>query len=122
VSFSWLALLFYILSISVTALDEESTLPYDLGWNDSMMNNIASLQSRYRMAAMQCLAADQYLWKHNMQTLQALILLIYGINHSHGQTWALLGTSYNIALSLGCHIDPDAFGLDIVQCEERRRC
>jgi hypothetical protein len=122
VSFSWLALLFSILSISVTALDEESTLLFDLGRNGSTFENITHLSSRYRLAAMQCLAADQYLWRHNMHTLQALILLIYGINHSHGQTWALLGTAYNIALALGCHIDPDVFGLDIVQCEERRRC
>jgi hypothetical protein len=103
-------------------MDEESTVLFDLGRNGSAIENIASLSSRYRMAAMQCLAADQYLWRHNMHTLQALILLIYGINHSHGQTWALLGTAYNIALALGCHIDPDAFGLDIVQREERRRC
>lgn len=71
---------------------------------------------------MKCLEADHYLWRHNLQTLQTLVLLIYGINHTHGQSWALLGTARNIALSLGCHIDPDAFDLDLVTAEERRRC
>ena len=71
---------------------------------------------------MKCLEADHYLWRHNMYTLQALITLIYGINHSHGQSWALLGTARNIALALGCHIDPDNFDLSLVKAEERRRC
>jgi hypothetical protein len=30
--------------------------------------------------------------------------------------------TYNIALALGCHIDPGSFGLSPVKCEERRRC
>ncbi|KAF7558251.1 hypothetical protein G7Z17_g175 [Cylindrodendrum hubeiense] len=71
---------------------------------------------------MKCLEADHYLWRHNLNTLQTLVVLIYGINHTHGQSWALLGTTRNIALSLGCHVDPDAFGLDLVVAEERRRC
>lgn len=71
---------------------------------------------------MKCLEADRYLWQHNLYTLQALIVLIYGINHTHGPSWALLGTARNIALSIGCHIDPEGFGLAPVQVEERRRC
>jgi hypothetical protein len=58
-----------------------------------------------------------------MYTIQALVLLIYGINHTHGKTWALLGAAYTIATALGCHIDPAHFTtLTAVQCEERRRC
>ena len=71
---------------------------------------------------MRCLTADQLLWRHNIKTLQALILLIYALNQSHGKTWVLLGMTYNIALALGCHVDPDNFGLSLVKCEERRRC
>lgn len=80
------------------------------------------LNARYRAAAMKCLEADHYLWRHNMHTLQTLIVLIYGINQTHGQSWALLGTARNIALALGCHVDPDVFNLDVVAAEERRRC
>lgn len=71
---------------------------------------------------MQCLQADQFLWRHTICTLQTLVLLIYGINHTHGRTWALLGTTYNIAVALGCNVDPEAFQLTLVEQEERRRC
>lgn len=65
--------------------------------------------------------ADDFLWRSNLNTLQALVLLVYALNHAHGQAWALLGLTYNIALSLGCHIDPAGLNLSAVECEERRR-
>jgi hypothetical protein len=34
----------------------------------------------------------------------------------------LSGMTYNVAIALACHIDPENFGLDPIQCEERRRC
>jgi hypothetical protein len=119
---SWLALLFAVLSIAVTSLDESSPLLRDLGKSSMASKSIATLTSRYRAAAFRCLEGDHYLWRQNLRTLQALILLIYGINHSHGQSWALLGLTRNIALLLGCHVDPEHFGLDIVEAEQRRRC
>ncbi|KAK3943408.1 hypothetical protein QBC46DRAFT_447025 [Diplogelasinospora grovesii] len=119
---SWLALLFAVLSIAVTALDEGNGLLRDLGKSSIASKSIATLTSRYRAAAFRCLEGDHYLWRQNLRTLQALILLIYGINHSHGQSWALLGLIRNVALSLGCHVDPDHFGLGIVEAEQRRRC
>jgi hypothetical protein len=121
-SLAWLGLLFAILSIAVTALDETDNLLHDLCRVGPNSIKMFTLRSRFRKAAMQCLEADQYLWRHNIFTLQTLILLIYGINHSHGKTWALLGSAYNIALSLGCHVDPEHFPVTIVQQEERRRC
>jgi hypothetical protein len=30
--------------------------------------------------------------------------------------------TYNVAIALACHVDPSAFNLDPIQCEERRRC
>ncbi|KAJ5623665.1 Transcription factorfungi [Penicillium lividum] len=70
---------------------------------------------------MSCLEADRYLWQRNISMLQAVLILIYGIHHSHGQTWSLLGLVYHLALSIGCHVDPATFRLDIVEAEERRR-
>jgi hypothetical protein len=122
VSLAWLALLFTILSIAVTASSEDSPLLRELGRRNSARENTSLLTSRYRGAAMKCLEADHYLWRQNLNTLQAVILLIYGINHTHGQSWALLGTARNIALSLGCHVDPTVFHMDRVRVEERRRC
>lgn len=119
---SWLALLFAILGTAVTALEPSSRLLHDLSRKETAAERMADLSQRYRAAALRCLEADNYLWQQNVATLQALIILIYGINHSHGQAWALLGMAYHIALSIGCHVDPIEFGLDAVSCEERRRC
>jgi hypothetical protein len=111
-----------ILSIAVAALDESTSLFQDLGRRTSTGENITLLSSRYRTAAMQCLSADQYLWRHTIHTLQTLILIIYNVNHTHGNAWGLLGLAYNIATTLGCHVDLSSFSLDRIQCEERRRC
>ncbi|EPE02259.1 c6 zinc finger domain-containing protein [Ophiostoma piceae UAMH 11346] len=126
---AWLALLYAILGVAVLALDGSSPLLRNLGWRGitGTAQNVAILTGRYRVATLRCLEADHYLWRHNLHTLQALILLVYGINHSHGQSWALLGTTRNIALALGCHVDPDQLrrgGARItrVEAEQRRRC
>ncbi|KAI9818762.1 MAG: hypothetical protein M1827_007582 [Pycnora praestabilis] len=121
-SLSWLALLFVVISVAVTALDDDDSLLKDLGRGNTVSGNIKTLTARYRGAAMKCLAADGVLWRHNIKTLQALVLLTYAINHSHGRTWVLLGLTYNVALALGCHVDPENFDLNPIQCEERRRC
>ncbi|KAL9562763.1 hypothetical protein ACKAV7_013115 [Fusarium commune] len=122
VSLPWLALLFAILSIAVIALPQDSPLLRELGKRNSVLDNMSLLSSRYRGGVMKCLEADHYLWRHNMNTLQAMVILIYGINHTHGQSWALLGAARNIALSLGCHIEPTFFQMEPIRVEERRRC
>lgn len=71
---------------------------------------------------MQCLAADQFMYQHNLQTLQTLVLLIYAMNHANISSWALLGMTWSIAVRIGCHIDPSRLGLGVVEGEERRRC
>ena len=41
---------------------------------------------------MKCLAKQGVFWgKHNVQSLQALIMLIYAMGHSQDHTWVLLG-------------------------------
>lgn len=37
-------------------------------------------------------------------------------------TNTILGMTYNVAIALACHIDPENFNLDPIQREERRRC
>jgi len=94
----------------------------ELSRRRSVPAQIAELSERYRNAALRCLEAGNYPWQQNVTTLQALIILIYSINHGHGQTWTLLGMAYHIALSLGYHVDPSEFNLDVISSEERRRC
>ncbi|CAD0084268.1 unnamed protein product, partial [Aureobasidium vineae] len=122
VPLAWLALLFAIISTALSACDANSAFLNDLSRQPTVSAKIRDLSERYRASAMRCLEMDNYLWRHNMTTLQALIILIYSINHSHGQSWTLLGSTYHMALSLGCHIDPSSFKLNLVECEERRRC
>ncbi|KGO39573.1 Transcription factor, fungi [Penicillium expansum] len=121
-SLAWLALLFTILGTAVLALENDSPLLKTLSRKLTPWDRVTELSERYYTAAMKCLEADRYLWRHNVSTLQALLNLIYGIHHSHGQTWTLLGLVYHLALSIGCHVDPATFSLDIVEAEERRRC
>ncbi|CZR54060.1 related to transcriptional activator Mut3p [Phialocephala subalpina] len=120
---SWLAILFILLSLAVTALEEDDPVLRDLARGQDACNNVRVLSRRYREAAMKCLAKQGVFWgKHNVQSLQALIMLVYAMGHSQDHTWVLLGMTHNVAIALGCHIDPSKFNLDPIQCEERRRC
>lgn len=122
VSLSFLALLFVILAIATSALQEDNPILHDLGRELSPSANIRTLATRYRAAAMKSLSADHFMWQHTLYTVQALILLIYALMHSVGPSWALIGTTFNIAIATGCHVDPSTFALKPVEQEERRRC
>jgi hypothetical protein len=122
VSLSFLALLFVILSLSVTALDDCNPLLRNLGRDPSPGENIRSLSAKYRGAAMRCLVADNFMFRHNLCTVQSLVLLIYAINHAQGPAWPLLGTTLHIAVAIGCAVDPSRLNVDRTEAEERRRC
>lgn len=121
VSTSWLALLFTILGIAVTALDDDDPLLSDLGREKTVSRNIKVLSSRYRSAAMRCLATDGVVSRHSINSLQCLVLINYARSHRGLPTWTLLGFSHHVAISMGCHIDPERFGLGPIEREERRR-
>ncbi|OQO13028.1 hypothetical protein B0A48_02492 [Cryoendolithus antarcticus] len=122
VPLSWLALLYTTLATAVLALPHDSYILVDLSRKQTAFERIADLTARYRGLAMKCLEADNYLWNNNLTTVQALVILIYSISHTHGPTWSLIGLACNIAVSIGCHVDPDAFVVDNVEKEQRRRC
>jgi hypothetical protein len=118
---SFIGLIFVVLGLAVTAIDKESPVLADLGREASPAESAKSLAAKYRQAAMKCLAADNFMWQHNLHTLQCLILLIYAINHAQGPAWALLGTTLNIAIAIGCHIDPALLNMQPVEVQQRRR-
>ncbi|RDW86113.1 Zn(II)2Cys6 transcription factor [Aspergillus mulundensis] len=122
VSLSFLALLFVILSLSVTALDDDNPLLMHLGRDPSPGANIRSLSAKYRAAAMRCLVADNFMFRHNLCTVQSLVLLIYAINHAQGPAWSLLGTTLHIAVAIGCAVEPSRLNVGRIEAEERRRC
>lgn len=104
------------------SLDEDDPLINEVAPN--FAGDPQGLSKHYRVLAMRCLAADGMMWRHNLRTLQSLVLLIYATSHSQtrSSTWALLGTTYHIALAIGCHVDPSQLSLGLVESEERRRC
>ncbi|TGO70139.1 hypothetical protein BOTNAR_0003g00330 [Botryotinia narcissicola] len=120
---SWLAILFVLLALAVTTLDDNDPILRDLGRGAVSSANVRVLGKRYREGAMQCLGKQGVFWgKHNVQSLQALILLVYAMSHNQDPTWTILGTTYHVAIALGCHFDPSILHLDPIQSEERRRC
>lgn len=121
-SLSWLSLLYVILALAVLSLDDDDSLINEV--NLDFAGDPHGLSKHYRSLAMRCLAADGVMWRHNLRTLQSLVLLIYAMSHSQAgsSTWTLLGTTYQIALAIGCHVDPSQLGLGLVESEERRRC
>lgn len=121
VSLSWLALLFAILAIAVSALDDDDPLLTDLGRERTISRNIKVLSARYRSAALQCLAADSVMTRHSINSVQALVLVNYARLHRGLPFWTLLGFTHHVAISMGCHIDPERFNLGLIEREERRR-
>lgn len=122
VPLAFLALVFVIFAIAGTALRDEDPMLNDAGHDASIKVKIRRIHSKYLSAAMRCLSADKFMWRHSLTTLKALILMIYSISHTSGSSWALLGTTFNIAVAIGCHIDPSQFPeLSITEAEERRR-
>ena len=118
---SWLALLFAILAIAVSALGDDDPLLSDLGRERTVSRNIKILSARYRSAALRCLAADGVVSRHSINSLQALVLISYARLHRGLPFWTLLGFTHHVAISMGCHIDPERFSLGPIEREERRR-
>ncbi|PYI28255.1 C6 zinc finger domain protein [Aspergillus indologenus CBS 114.80] len=121
VTTAWIALLFAILSIAVTALEDDEILLSDIGREKTASRNIKALSARYRSASLRCLAADNVLSRHSIHSLQSLILVNYARVHRGLPIWTLLGFSHHVAISMGCHVDPSRFDLGLIEQEERRR-
>ncbi|OJZ80609.1 hypothetical protein ASPFODRAFT_52815 [Aspergillus luchuensis CBS 106.47] len=124
--FSWLALLFTICSLTIRSLDDEDTVLALSHSSAASVNQISDIYLRYRTAAMTCLSADNCLINNRLSTLEALLLLIYTVNHYEGleRSWNLLGMALHMAIALECNTsyDSPASGLDQIEIDRRRRC
>lgn len=84
----------------MTGLEDDDPVLRDLARGADPCSNIRVLSRRYREAAMKCLAKQGVFWgKHNVQSLQALIILIYAMGHSQDHTWVLLGKTEHSNMS-----------------------
>lgn len=121
-SLSWLALLFAIISLTLKTT-ETSDAGLAVLWQDtSFARDLSVLSQKYRNAAMMALSQDQFLVRHDISTLEALLILVHMISHNEGPEygWALLGSATNIAMALKCHIDGPV--PNCLERQRRRRC
>ncbi|KAH7174272.1 uncharacterized protein B0J16DRAFT_309691 [Fusarium flagelliforme] len=121
-SLSWLALLFAIMSLTLETLKTDDA-GLNLLWQDpSVPRDLLALSQKFRNAAMMSLSQDQFLIRHDLDTLEALLILVYTISHNEGPeyTWALLGSALNIATALRCHAGAPI--ANYIERERHRRC
>lgn len=90
---SWVALLFTICSATVNTMQNDDSVLEELWPQHSDDHDIVGLAHRFRTAAMMCLSQDQFMIRHSLSTLEALLILIYTICNHEGaeRAWTLLG-------------------------------
>lgn len=105
VPLSWLALLYVVLSLGTSTLEDGVKLLRHLGIKNDRSKSATLLAAHFQDAAMSCLAADQFMVRHRLSTFQALTMLIYAMNNREGtgSTWALLGMHGKLSsVTLSC--------------------
>lgn len=103
---SWLALLFSILSVSVQTLEDNDPVLRTVREGVPSAAGTHNLATELRKHAMTCLSGDDFMFHFSLETLESLLLLIYGISHDSGvhAAWTLLGM-LNLAISKGSSTD-----------------
>ncbi|KAJ0418814.1 hypothetical protein BJY00DRAFT_302623 [Aspergillus carlsbadensis] len=123
---AWVALLFTVLSMVLNTLEEDDDPLAERLWLQQLQyTSLQGIASQYRKSAMLCLSEDNFLIRHSLNTLEALLILLYGISQNDGveQTWALLvGTAHNIGIALRCNLKSKPPPMSYIEFERRRRC
>lgn len=90
---SWLALIFMVLSMAVHAIDDDDALLREICPQTLQGFKPEQIAHQYRTAALMALSLDNFLIHHDLNTLEAVLLLIYAINHWEGveYSWVVLG-------------------------------
>ncbi|KAL6900431.1 hypothetical protein GGI43DRAFT_405403 [Trichoderma evansii] len=122
VDLSWLALLFAIFSLTVKTTEPGDPGLAELWHTGTQPDDCLLLSQKYRDAALSALSQDQFLVRHNLSTLEALLILIHTISHSEGaeRGWTLLGSALNTGIALRCHVE-SSHGKSVDK-ERRSRC
>lgn len=78
-------------------MDEGDSILTDISENLPGARDAAAISYRYRIMAMICLCQDNFLIRHRLSTLEALLVLIWTISHNEGaeRSWVLLGKIYD---------------------------
>ncbi|KAF2965992.1 hypothetical protein GQX73_g7586 [Xylaria multiplex] len=107
VDLSWLAKLFVMCSLALLSKSADYSLVQEL-WPRSDIDDAILLSVKLRNLAKECLSRGHFMVRHTLHTLEALLILVYGICHTEGveRSWALLGAALNIGIALKCHTEP----------------
>lgn len=92
-TFSWLALLFIICSVTLNTFDHGDPVLADLFAGHPQFTNTVAMARQLRKASLTCLAEDHFLVHHDLNTLETILILTYSVCHNEGveRGWILLG-------------------------------
>ncbi|KAJ9395195.1 hypothetical protein DTO282F9_7853 [Paecilomyces variotii] len=105
-------------------MENDNCMLTELWPDNSRPHDISEMAYRFRTAAMTCLSQDQFMIRHNLSTLEAILILIYTISNHEGaeRSWTLLGLTLNIGIALKCNVGPGTQRMNCIEVERRRRC
>ncbi|KAI1358260.1 hypothetical protein F5Y08DRAFT_322307 [Xylaria arbuscula] len=121
VDLSWLAKLLIMCSLALLSQNADNSLVQEL-WPGCGIGDAILLSAKLRNLAKDCLSSAHFMIRHTLHTLEALLILVYGICHTEGveRSWALLGAALNIGIALRCHTETG--GHNATDKERRQLC
>lgn len=104
---SWMALLFLICSATLKSMEKDEIALVDIQPTVSDSHDISAISYKLRAASLICLSQNQFLIRHNLSTLEALLVLIYTISNIEGveHAWTLLGERRLMEFVIPMHDD-----------------
>ncbi|TDZ35558.1 putative catechol O-methyltransferase 1 [Colletotrichum spinosum] len=124
VSLSGLALLFVVCSLAINTVEpDDPAVTGLLSPANGGEHTTVALSRKFRAACLTCLSQDQFLIRHDLATLESLLVLIYATSHNEGveRGWVLLGSALNIGIATRCST-PEVGNPTRSEAERRRRC
>ncbi|CVL07114.1 uncharacterized protein FMAN_15270 [Fusarium mangiferae] len=124
-SLSWLALLFTLCSLGVQTLEPGDPVLRECEptYSDVSSFDPPLLYRRLRGASLACLAEARFMVRHDLNTLEALLIMTYGICHSEGvdRAWVFLGVALNMGIALRCNVINHS-NQNFIEQQRRCRC
>ncbi|ANB13521.1 hypothetical protein AWJ20_1816 [Sugiyamaella lignohabitans] len=128
-----LALMFAIFDSAVAYLGDDDRRLMELSKKYDFFADqpLYAMSGLFRSAALECLVADNFLLKHNILTVQTLLVILDTSLHKDaddGPCFPIFGLIISMALTLGCNTDLEEGspyakgGLSVIEREERHRC
>ncbi|OQD59953.1 hypothetical protein PENPOL_c036G02457 [Penicillium polonicum] len=121
-TFSWLALLFIICSVTLNTLEPGNPVLVNQSTAQPQQGDLIAMVHQLRKSSLTCLAEDRFLVHHDLNTLETILILTYSVSHNEGveRGWILLGMALNMGIALRCNAN--SAGLSCIDTERRRRC